>query len=207
MQASRAFCAAASVALLLAITSCTSVSEPDPGDGNNPPPPLANAKWSDPSTWGGAVPVEGAEVVIPAGKDVLLDVTPPALGSLTINGSLTFSPNADLALTSRWIMVAGTLQIGTESQRRTKKATITLTGAGDGDFQGMGDKVLGVMAGDGSRSTARPGSRGRGSTPPRRPGPRRSSWPRAPTGGSVTGSSSPPPTSIPSRRKKPRSRR
>ncbi len=45
----------------------------------------------------------------------------PALGSLTINGSLTFSPALDLVLTSRYIVVQGTLQIGTESSKRTKQ--------------------------------------------------------------------------------------
>ena len=75
----------------------------------------ANAKWSDPATWGGTVPAAGADVVIPADKNVLLDMDTPALGSLTINGSLTFSPAMDLALTSRYVVVQGTLQIGTES--------------------------------------------------------------------------------------------
>jgi cell migration-inducing and hyaluronan-binding protein len=123
------------------------VSEPDPGDNGNPPPPAANAKWSDPATWGGSVPVAGADVVIPAGKDVLLDMDTPALGSLTINGSLTFSPSMDLALTSRYVVVQGTLQIGTEMARRTRKATITLTGDGNGEIQGFGDKMIGVLAG------------------------------------------------------------
>ncbi len=147
MQTSRAFCAATIAALFLSLSGCSSVSEPNgPGNGA-PPPPVANAKWSDPATWGGTLPVAGADVVIPADKNVLLDMDTPALGGLTINGSLTFSTSADVALSARYVMVAGTLQIGTEGARRTKKATITLTGAGDGDIMGMGDKVLGVMSG------------------------------------------------------------
>jgi cell migration-inducing and hyaluronan-binding protein len=146
MQTSRAICAAVAVVSFLSLSSCTAVSEPDPGDGGTPPP-VANANWSDPATWGGTVPAAGADVVIPADKNVLLDMDTPALGSLIINGSLTFSPAKDLALTSRYVIVQGTLQIGTESSKRTKKATITLTGDGSGEIQGFGDKMIGVLAG------------------------------------------------------------
>jgi len=147
MQSYRAFYAAVSGVMLLILAACTAVSEPDPGDGGNPPPPAANAKWSDPATWGGTVPAAGTDVVIPADKNVLLDTDTPALASLTINGSLTFSPTMDLALTSRYVVVSGTLQIGTESSKRTKKATITLTGDGNGEIQGFGDKMIGVLSG------------------------------------------------------------
>ena len=57
----------------------------------------------------------------------MLDVSPPALGGLTIDGKLTFSNNADLELTTEWIMVHGELAIGTEASPHTRKATITLT--------------------------------------------------------------------------------
>jgi cell migration-inducing and hyaluronan-binding protein len=146
MQTSRALCAAISVVTFLSLSGCTAVSEPDPGDGGTPPPAV-NANWSDPATWGGTVPAAGADVVIPADKNVLLDMDTPALGSLTINGSLTFSPAMDLALTSRWIVVQGTLQVGTESSKRSRRATMTLTGDGGGDIQGFGDKMIGVLAG------------------------------------------------------------
>ena len=47
--------------------------------------------WSDPATWGGdAVPLEGDYVTIPAGQIVALDVSPPPLGLLGIQGSLVF---------------------------------------------------------------------------------------------------------------------
>ena len=49
-------------------------------------------KWSDRATWPDKkVPVAGAKVEIPSGKEVILDVSTPALGSLTINGKLTFA--------------------------------------------------------------------------------------------------------------------
>ncbi|HEU4692689.1 MAG TPA: G8 domain-containing protein, partial [Vicinamibacterales bacterium] len=58
------------------------------------------ARWSDPATWPDRrVPRAGDKVTIPAGKHVVLDVTPPALGSLTIEGKLSFANNRDLELT------------------------------------------------------------------------------------------------------------
>ena len=175
MQSFRAFYAAVSGVMLLSLAACTAVSEPDPGDDGNPPPPAANAKWSDPATWGGTVPAAGADVVIPADKNVLLDMDTPALGSLTINGSLTFSPTMDLALTTRYVVVSGTLQIGTESSKRTRKATITLTGDGSGEIQGFGDKMIGVLAGRPPRAARRGAdARGPSSRRRRRWAPRRS---------------------------------
>ena len=62
------------------------------------------------------MPVAGDKVEIASGKEVILDVSPPALGGLTINGKLTFADNADLELTTEWIMVHGELAIGTEAK-------------------------------------------------------------------------------------------
>src|SRR6185436_7076334 len=50
------------------------------------------ARWSDPATWPDRkVPVAGDKVTIAAGKDVVLDVSPPALNGLTIDGRLSFA--------------------------------------------------------------------------------------------------------------------
>ena len=69
----------------------------------------------------------------------VLDVSPPALGSLTIDGKLSFANNADLELTTEWIMLHGELEIGTEARPHTRKATITLTNnVKDEDISGMG---------------------------------------------------------------------
>ena len=58
-------------------------------------------KWSDPASWPNRkVPVAGDAVTIDKGKDVILDVSPPALGSVTIDGKLSFANNADLELTT-----------------------------------------------------------------------------------------------------------
>lgn len=113
------------------------------GEGDAGPPPTG-LNWSDPTTWpGGRVPVEGDDVTIAAGQTVLLDVSPPALGNLTIAGRLNFAEQ-DLALSARWIMVHGTLQVGTESRPFTHRATITLT-ADDPDESAMGMGTRGIM--------------------------------------------------------------
>ncbi len=71
--------------------------------------------------------------------DVVLDVTPPALHGLTINGKLSFADNKDLELTTEWIMVHGELEIGTEAKPHTRNATITLTDNVKGeDISGVG---------------------------------------------------------------------
>jgi hypothetical protein len=70
---------------------------------------------------------------------VVLDVSPPALGSLTIEGKLSFADNKDLELTTEWIMVHGELEIGTEKAPHTRKATITFTdNVKDEDMSGFG---------------------------------------------------------------------
>src|SRR5215470_14439107 len=85
-------------------------------------------RWSDPATWSDKkVPVEGAAVTIGKDMDVVLDVSPPALRSLTINGKLSFADTKDLELTTEWVMLHGELEIGTEKAPHTRKATITLT--------------------------------------------------------------------------------
>lgn len=132
------------LAVALTLAACT----PEPtGPGTQPPPPGTSFRWSDPAAWNGAgVPKAGDAVVIPEGITITLDVSPPALKSLTVNGTLSFG-DADLDLSTGWIMVHGTFRIGSEQARYTKKARITLTGAAGEDVMGMGARVLGVMGG------------------------------------------------------------
>lgn len=103
--------------------------------------------WSDPATWGGTKPVAGQDVIIPEGMHVILDESTPALGSLTINGSLEFD-DQNLSLTAKWIMLMGTLRVGSESQAFTSEAVITLTGDNPAEnVMGMGTRGLMVMGG------------------------------------------------------------
>ncbi len=101
----------------------------------------ASAKrWSDASTWPDKrVPAKDAVVTIEKDMNVVLDVSPPPLRSLTINGKLSFADNKDLELTTEWVMVHGELEIGTEARPHTRKATITLTdNVKDEDMTGTG---------------------------------------------------------------------
>src|SRR5689334_5160245 len=112
--------------------------------------PAAKAtKWSDPASWPNRkVPAAGDKVEIDSGKEVILDVSPPALGGLTINGKLTFADKSDLELTTEWIMVHGELAIGTEAVPFTHKATITLTdNVKDEQMMGMGDRGIMLSGG------------------------------------------------------------
>ncbi len=103
-------------------------------------PAARPARWSDPATWPDRrVPRAGDKVTIAAGKDVVLDVSPPALDGLSIDGKLSFADNEDLELTTEWVMLHGELEIGTEARPHTRKATITLTNnVKDEDIGGMG---------------------------------------------------------------------
>ena len=94
------------------------------------------------------MPVAGDKVTIGRDKEVILDVSPPALGGLSIDGKLTFANNADLELTTEWIMLHGELEIGTEARPHTRKATITLTNnIKDEDIGGMGGRMTALTAG------------------------------------------------------------
>src|SRR5215467_5549919 len=97
-------------------------------------------RWSDKATWPDKkVPTKDAVVTIERDMNVILDVSPPALHGLTINGKLSFGDNKDLELTTEWIMLHGELEIGTEAKPHARKATITLTdNVKDEDFGGMG---------------------------------------------------------------------
>src|SRR3989442_14787361 len=71
--------------------------------------------------------------------NVILDVSPPPLHGIKLNGTLSFADNKDLELTTEWIMVHGALEIGTEARPHTRKAEITLTdNVKDEDISGIG---------------------------------------------------------------------
>src|ERR1700676_4180009 len=101
----------------------------------------ASAKrWSDPAAWPDKkAPTKDAVVTIEKDMNIVLDVSPPPLRSLTINGKLSFADNKDLELSTEWVMVHGELEIGTEARPHTRKATITLTdNVKDEDMSGIG---------------------------------------------------------------------
>ena len=113
-------------------------------------PAAGQARWSDAATWPDRrMPRAGDKVTIPTGKHVVLDVTPPALGSLTIDGKLSFANNRDLELTTEWVVLRGELEIGTAASPHTRKATITLTNnvRDEEPLSDMGDRGIMIMGG------------------------------------------------------------
>ncbi len=141
MRPTLALCAA----VLCSLAACAQDDATEPSQ--LPPPGGAVARWSDPRTWPGrTLPVAGADVVIPAGQTVLLDLSPPALRSLTVEGTLRFDAR-DLALAAGWIMVHGRFEAGSEAAPYRHRAVITLNGPTTDDVMGMGARVFGVMGG------------------------------------------------------------
>ena len=110
----------------------------------------AATRWSDPGTWPNRkVPVAGDKVTIGKDRQVILDVSPPALGGLSIDGKLSFSNDLDLELKTEWIYLAGgELDIGSEAKPYTRKATITLTDNVPGEnINTMGDRGIMLLGG------------------------------------------------------------
>ena len=69
------------------VGGCADVEAQEPGASA-----VNGGLWSDPSTWsGGALPQEGDIVTIGEGMDVVLDVSPPALNGMNLDGKLSFS--------------------------------------------------------------------------------------------------------------------
>jgi len=104
-------------------------------------------RWSQRSTWGGALPQKGELVTIPEGVSLLLDESPPELQGLMVEGSLRFARKR-LSLSAGWIMVHGRLQIGSKNRPFRHRAMITLTGKESNvSTMGSGTKSLSVMGG------------------------------------------------------------
>src|SRR5690606_4307967 len=106
--------------------------------------------WSDSSTWsGGDVPQAGDIVTIGAGLDVVLDVSPPSLSGVKVEGKLSFSNDSDLTLPTEWITLTGELELGTEARPHTANATITLTDNNPNEdlMAGMGDRGIMIAGG------------------------------------------------------------
>jgi len=115
-----------------------------------PAGPMKQGRWSDPASWpSGKVPVAGEAVTIARDRSIILDVSPPALRSLTINGKLSFANDRDLSLTTEWIYVpGGELEIGSETRPFAHKATITLTDTiPNEDINTMGDRGIMLLRG------------------------------------------------------------
>jgi len=115
-----------------------------------PPVAMRHLRWSDPATWpDGKVPRAGDAVTIARDMDVVLDVAPPALRSLTVDGKLSFADDRDIGLETDWIYLrGGELAIGSEAQPYKHNASITLTDTvPNEDINTMGDRGILLMGG------------------------------------------------------------
>lgn len=113
---------------------------------------LATALWSEAESWQDGIPQMGDVVFIPSGTTILLDISPPPLGGIVVEGQLIFD-DRDLSLTSSWIRLdGGSLQIGSENALHSAAAIITLTGTDDPEDiaahpGSMGTKFMAAMSG------------------------------------------------------------
>ena len=143
--------------LLPLLVACQSAGSDGNSGGTPAPPPdigtpalppdigTPTAAWSNPATWGGALPSETSSVTIPANQHVVLD-TNVKVKNLTVLGTLEFA-RKDLSLEADFIAVRGALRIGDLVNPFAQKATITLTGPSTENTMNMGSRGILVMGG------------------------------------------------------------
>lgn len=75
-----------------------------------------SGRWSDPATWGGALPAERQRVAIPPEVAVTVDrEVPVAFDWIRVDGTLRFAPDVDTRLVVETLVVMGRLEIGTDT--------------------------------------------------------------------------------------------
>eukprot|EP00035_Acanthoeca_spectabilis_P007825 m.144226 g.144226 ORF g.144226 m.144226 type:complete len:4359 (-) comp14100_c0_seq10:3061-16137(-) len=86
-------------------------------------------KWSEVNTWlNDEPPIDGDSVIIPIDQTILLDVQPPRLFLLLVQGALVFD-RINVNLDASYILVqGGLLEVGTEDEPFLNTTTITLHG-------------------------------------------------------------------------------
>ena len=121
---------------------------PAPAPAPTPPvstPQSQDLLWSNPATWGGTVPSASTEVIIPAGKRIVLDVS-ATVKNILVLGTLELK-DTPLQLTTDYIMVHGTLRAGKSDAPFMSKAIITLRGSNTENVMDMGSRGILVMGG------------------------------------------------------------
>ena len=116
-------------------------------------------RWSDLTTWlNNEPPGEGDTVIVPQGQAILVDVSPPRLFLVLVQGEMRFAGPGDGPANNRDLpfinfnasyifVLGGKLEIGTEAQPLLNQVTITLHGDRKKSIEipGVGAKTLGVM--------------------------------------------------------------
>ena len=106
-------------------------------------------RWSDVKTWGcGGLPIEGDSVEVPVGMNLLVDMSPPKLVAVVVEGGLIFE-DKNINFGCEYIMVRnGFVRIGTEAAPIQSNITLTLYGDRDDEqLPIFGNKVLGMYEG------------------------------------------------------------
>ncbi|XP_061164553.1 fibrocystin-L-like [Saccostrea echinata] len=107
--------------------------------------------WSSTFTWeNGILPKKDELVVIKEGHTVLLDISPPVLDTLLIDGGNLVFDTADIELQAQRILITkgGKLQVGTTDAPFPNKAQITLHGhVRSKELPVYGTKMIGVRNG------------------------------------------------------------
>jgi len=107
----------------------------------------SDGDWQNTATWGGRLPIAGDLVRIPRGRTVNLAGTTPLLSGLHVDGVMNFAQSA-IVLRSRFIVVSGLLQAGTETTPYQQRAVIELHGTDEAqNVLGMGTKGIAVVSG------------------------------------------------------------
>ncbi|KXZ47885.1 hypothetical protein GPECTOR_32g498 [Gonium pectorale] len=110
--------------------------------------------WSRRTTWGGGpLPVEESLIYIPSNTSIVLDVSPPLLSGLIVEGILRFdeAATAELELRVKYIIIrgGGQLFVGNETVPYSGRAKITLVTQPHVDLEIplYGSKVIAVRDG------------------------------------------------------------
>lgn len=119
------------------------------------PEPMGNATfWSESKSWperDGKVPALNEDVEIPAGRYILLDISPPKLGQVRVIGRLDFVQERDITFEADSLLVLGQLNIGTYEKPMSKRARVILHGTRQSPIVivnnniDVGNKVLAVF--------------------------------------------------------------
>ena len=107
-------------------------------------------RWSDQLVWGGeAPPREGDSIHVPKGQILLVDVSPPPLYMVLVEGTLIFADEQDQTFEAWFIIVReGTFKIGSLENPHQHKLTITLHGTRESKMlPGFGNKSIMVHNG------------------------------------------------------------
>ena len=102
------------------------VQTQDTGEPTHPSESLSAANWSNPETWGGSIPDETTEVIIPKDKRIVLDQDAVAK-NIIVRGTLEVADTGDYSLDTGWLLVdGGAFKIGTPEDPFESQFTFTI---------------------------------------------------------------------------------